>query len=287
MGAIVTIQTKKQSYDDIEIKQTENPMVPTIPLCPECIKELEQFEIQKDEYNMKYDKNVLALNKPDFIHTDIIYDIYKKSVQNRIDKIKSMNSSIFRVTPDDYKYIGREIYNDYMAGKHNQTMNVNMDMVMQSNFIMGQKIIYTDTSGLYRANTIQVKYELYILYFIDRIVFFIFVLLDTDYKLYFREYFFELICNLYTKEIKKKKIKSVVCDTFQKYFMNMKSIKPLEDITEEYYLSTVKNNIESKFKIIDLMDMFINKIENRLLKNPIFEFHFLIEKQINLIRQIV
>ena len=286
MGAIVTIQTKKQSYDDIEIKQTENPMVPTIPVCPECLKELEQFEIQKDEYNMKYDKNVLALNKPDFIHTDIIYDIYKKSVQNRIDKIKSMNSSIFRVTPDDYKYIGREMYNDYI-GKHNQTMNVNMDMVMQSNFIMGQKIIYSNTSGLYRANTTQVKYELYILYFIDRIVFFIFVLLDTDYKLYFREYFFELNCNLYTKEIKKKKIKIVVSDTFQKYFMNMKSIKPLEDITEEYYLSTVKNNIESKFKIIDLMDMFINKIENRLLKNPIFEFHFLIEKQINLIRQIV
>lgn len=280
MGAIITNQSTKQSYDDIQIKQTENPMVPMIPLCPEH----QQFEIQKDEYNMKYDKNVLDLNKPDFIHTDIIYDIYKKSVQNRIDKIKSMNSSIFRVTPDDYKYIGREIYNDYMAGKHNQSMNVNMDIVMQSNFIMGQKIIYTNE--LYRTNTI-VKYELYILYFIDRIVFFIFVLLDTDYKLYFREYFFELNCNLYTKEIKKKKIKIVVSDTFEKYFMNMKSIKPLEDIIEEYYLSTVKNNIESKFKIIDLMDMFVTKIENRLLKNPIFEFHFLIEKQINLIRQIV
>ena len=274
MGAIVTIPTKKQSYDDIDkIIHTENP------ICPDCVREREQFENQKVEYNMKYDINVLALNKPDFIHTDIVYDIYKKSVQNRIDKIRRNNSTVFRVTPEEYKYIGRNIYDDYMSNHVNQSMIVDMNVQMRCNFIMGQKIIYTDKS---------VKYELYLLYFLDRIVFFIFVLIDTDYKLYFKEYFFELNCNLYSKLLKKKKIQAVIDDTFEKYFMYMMiKVKVLEEVEEEYYLSFVKNDIESKFKIIDLKDMSVLPIENRLIKNPIFEFHFLIENQIIRIRHIM
>ena len=279
MGAIVT----KKSYDNIElINHTENP------ICSECVKEIERFENQKIEYNSKYDENVLALNKPDFIHTDILYDIYKKSVQVRIDKIKSMNSTVFRVNIDEYKCIGKEIYNEYMANKHvNQSMNIDMNNQMKFNFIMGQKIIYDDivSKGL---SIIKVKYELYLLYFIDRIIFFIFVLFDTDYRLYFKEYFFDLNYNFYKNETKKKKMEAVISDTFEKYFMYMTSeIKILNEVKKEVYLYSIKNDIESKFKIIDLMDMCgFFTLENRLLKNPIFEFHFLIEKQINKIRKI-
>jgi hypothetical protein len=263
MGSIITNNSMKNKYANQEnISGYE-----------------EKMEEQRVEYSIKYSPEVLAIDDPDFIHTDIMFDIYKKSVQIRVDKIRNKNQCIYELD-DDLSYIGREIYDNQ------NKKDIDLCNLIRSDFVFGQKLIYTE---MYLSN-IKTKFELYMLYFIDKIFFFIFVLSERDYRLYFKEYLFERKSSL----ISKKDIECVISLSFRKYYMYCNEFNPkvLKEVKEEYYLYSIKRFIYNKFKVIDLLDIgglyvlkqsgchidgFLNS--NILLNNPIIEFHFLIEKQ--------
>jgi hypothetical protein len=261
MGSIITIHNKKIIEEKYSIKY--------------------EIENQKVDYSIKYSDEVLVLNDPDFIHTDIMFDIYKKSVQIRVNKIRARKQCIYDI--DDLRHIGRDIYNDYFYDTHYKK-DIDLSRLNRSDFVFGQKLIYTE---IYITNK-KTNFELYMLYFIDKICFFIFVLSEDEYRLYFKEYLFERR----SSSISKKDIESVILLSFGKYYMYCNEFHPipLEEVREEHYLYSIKRDISNKFKIVDLMDIDGLKRsccdepnsfnDNILINNPLIEFHFLIEKQI-------
>jgi len=240
-------------------------------------EELKKLENQRLKYTEKYDSDILMLNNPNFVHKDIIFEIYISSIQNKINNTKNS----FKVQ-NNLEFIGNDYYEYY--GKYKvQTFNINK--LDKNKFIFCQKIIYTENKF--------VNNKLYLIYFTDKIIFFIFLLFETSYSLYFKEYYFNL--NLFLEE---ELIENIICFPFEKYykFSNL----TLNEIQEEYYLQTIKNNLSDTFKVINLLDIsgfyLINRTNchenieddklltnnyNCLIKNPLIELNNLIEKQIS------
>lgn len=241
----------------------------------------EKFENQRLKYTEKYDSDILMLNDPNLVHKDIIFDIYISSIRN---KIHNINTS-FKVY-NHLEFIGNEYYEYYTKYK---VQTFNLEKLDKSKFIFCQKIIYTENKFVNN----NLKYELYLIYFTNKIIFFIFLLFETGYNLYFKEYYFNL--NLFLEE---ELIENIICSPFEKYykFSNL----TLNEIQEEYYLQTIKNNLSNIFKVINLLDIsdfylinrtnyngehidddeLLTKNYNCLIKNPLIEFNNIIEKQI-------
>lgn len=276
MGAIVS----QSQYDNIdEIKKKQNQ----IRNEEQRMYILSQIKKQEEEYKTKYDESIISLSEPNYLHTDIIFDIYIKSIQNRLEKVKLLYQ-----IEEEFHYIGKDIFNDYFYILK-QKEEIELSSLSKTDFISCQKIIYTEKLN---------NFELYIIYFMTKIVYFIFVTkkveIGSETSCYYKIYDFQLITT------NKISVDEVISRTYNKYYIyyTRKSII-LTEFTQEHYLKSIKKNAEDNFKVIDLVDIdgfyMINKndyditdfeCENRLLKNPIIEFHFMIEKQIKKLKKI-
>ena len=288
MGASVSVN--KNQYDNIdELRAVQN----RIRNDEQRMYILSQIKKQEAEYKSKYDESVIALDKPNELHTDIIFDIYMKSIQSRIEKVRLCKRTIYKIQ-DDFRYIGKESFNEYFYSL-NQRDDFDLSTFNKNEFISCQKIIYPEVNLNERLN----NFELYIVYFMTKIVYLIFMTKGGEISCYYKIYEF------YLDTQDKIAVDEEITRTYHRYHLYY-TIKPilLTEFVNEYYLKSIKNHIAKNFKVIDLMDIdgfysitsnscgcdiidleLLNS-ENRLLKNPIIEFHLMIEKQIKKIKKL-
>lgn len=290
MGAVVS---SKIQYDNIdEIKNSHN----RIRNEEQRMYILSQIKKQEEEYREKYDDNVLALSEPEFLHSDIIFDIYIKSIRTRIEKVKLCNKGFYNIE-EDFRYVGKESFNDYFYSlRQTEELDFIENLTLNKNqFISCQKIIYAEVNLNERLN----NFELYIFYFMSKIVYFIFLTKGGEISCFYKIYNFYLV----TQD--KITVDEEITRTYHKYYIyyTKKSIL-LTEFTQEHYLKSIKKNIATNFKVIDLLDIdgfytitknscdceiidleLINA-ENRLIKNPVIEFHLMIEKQIKKLKKL-
>jgi len=282
MGAVASV---KNHYDNIEnIKKMQDK----IRSEEQRMYIMSQIKKQEQEYKEKYDDSVIAISEPNFLHHHIIFDIYIKSIESRITKSRLCNKSIYYIE-DDFRYIGKDSFNDYFYTLK-QKEDINLSEIDKNEFIMCQKIIYTEINLNEKLN----NFELYIVYCVSKIIYFMFLTKGGVTCCYYKIYEFQL--NTQDKDL----MEEVISRTYNKYYIyyTQKSIL-LTEFLQEYYLKSVKKNIACNFKVIDLTDIdgfyTITKsssdyellnVENRLIKNPIIEFHFTIEKQIKKLKKL-
>jgi len=255
---------------------------------------LSQIKKQESEYKLKYDENVLVVDEPYFIHSDIIFDIYIKSIQKRINNCKLSNKHMYYIEKD-FLYIGKESFNDYYFSYLNQTEEFNLYSLNKSEFLYCQKIIYNEITSTDLIN----KFELYIVHFINKIIYFIFLTKSNQTTCYYKIYEFQLD----TQNL--ESIRKEIIIMYEKYYIYY-SIKPLPliEIQCEYYLKSIKEDIDFQFTVIDLIDIKgfymitrndsdsdcdnidLLNINNPLLKNPLMTFHFKIEKLIKKLKKL-
>lgn len=295
MGAVII---QRQNYDNLIEK--ENNLMKQRDNDEKENYILSQIEKQEEEYKLKYNDNILDTNNPNFIHPYIIFDIYIKSIQNQLKKVKASNQSIYLIDKD-FRYIGNEIFNDYLyslSDKRDENGNflerLNLD---KNEFIYSQKIIYKEYEPIVK------KFELYIIHFISKIYYFIFLTKECKTVCYYKIYDFQLN----NQDI--DKIRNETITMYGKYYIYyVHNPLPLNEVNFEYYLKSIKNDIDFYFTVIDLIDIngfymfsrkpcicgFDNSFDNpdelseknRLLTNPLMKFHFKIEKLIKKLKKI-
>ena len=284
MGAIVS------HYDNIdEIKNKQNK----IRNEEQRMYILSQIKKQEEEYKATYDESIIALSEPNFLHSDIIFNIYIKSIQSRLQKVRLCKKQIYQIE-EEFRYIGKDSFNDYFYSIK-QREEIELSVLNKNDFLLCQKIIYTEVNLNEKLN----NFELYIVYFMNKIIYFIFLTKGGETSCYYKIYIFLLFTDY------KPAVIEILDRTYTKYFIyyTQKSIL-LTEFTQEYYLKCIKKNISDNFKVIDLIDIdgFYNitknscdcnipdsellNVENRLIKNPIIEFHLMIEKQIKKIKKL-
>ena len=152
MGAVVS---SKIQYDNIdEIKNSHN----RIRNEEQRMYILSQIKKQEEEYREKYDDNVLALSEPEFLHSDIIFDIYIKSIRTRIEKVKLCNKGFYNIE-EDFRYVGKESFNDYFYSlRQTEELDFIENLTLNKNqFISCQKIIYAEVNLNERLNNFSVE----------------------------------------------------------------------------------------------------------------------------------
>ena len=77
MGAIVSSNINYDNIDEIKNKQNK------IRNEEQRMYILSQIKKQEEEYKATYDESIIALSEPNFLHSDIIFNIYIKSIQTR------------------------------------------------------------------------------------------------------------------------------------------------------------------------------------------------------------
>jgi hypothetical protein len=291
MGAVVSA---KNQYDNIdELKNNQNRLRNE----EQRMYILSQIKKQEEEYKSKYDETILALNDPKYLHTDIVFDIYIKSIRTRTEKVKLCNKGFYSIE-QDFLYIGKENFNDYFYSlkQRDEIDFINNPRILNKNeFISCQKIIYVEVNLNERLN----NFELYILYFMTKIVYLIFLTKGGEISCYYKIYDF------YLDTQDKIAVDEEITRSYNKFYIyyTKKSIL-LTEFTQEHYLKSIKKNIADRFKVIDLLDIdgfytinnnsFDSELidlellnsENRLIKNPIIEFHLMIEKQIKKLKKL-
>ena len=287
MGAIVSSNIHYDNIDEIKNKQNK------IRNEEQRMYILSQIKKQEEEYKATYDESIIALSEPNFLHSDIIFNIYIKSIQSRLQKVRFCKKQIYQIE-EEFRYIGKDSFNDYFYSIK-QREEIELSVLNKNDFLLCQKIIYTEVNLNEKLN----NFELYIVYFMNKIIYFIFLTKGGETSCYYKIYIFQLFTDY------KPAVIEILDRTYTKYFIyyTQKSIL-LTEFTQEYFLKSIKKNISDNFKVIDLIDIdgFYNitknscdcnipdsellNVENRLIKNPIIEFHLMIEKQIKKLKKL-
>ena len=105
---------------------------------------LSQIKKQEEEYKATYDESIIALSEPNFLHSDIIFNIYIKSIQSRLQKVRLCKKQIYQIE-EEFRYIGKDSFNDYFYSIK-QREEIELSVLNKTDFLLCQKIIYTEVN---------------------------------------------------------------------------------------------------------------------------------------------